>query len=97
LFKDYDCAGINWAVTIEGVSLQEGKKLFGGKPVFGGFPQSGVLDKGTREEVVAYTHKILDEAGQVGIMLGADCTIPTDIDDNRLEWVRQACIDYANK
>ena len=97
LFKDYDCAAINWAVTIEGVSLKEGKKLFGGKPVFGGFPQTGVLDSGTREEVVTYTHKILDEAGSVGIMIAADCTVPTDLDDNRLEWVRQACIDYAKK
>ena len=41
--------------------------------------------------------KILDEAGQVGIMIGADCTVPTDIDDNRLEWVRQACVKYAAK
>ena len=31
----------------------------------------------------------------VGVMIGADCTVPTDIDDNRLEWVRQASIKYA--
>ena len=30
-------------------------------------------------------------------MLGADCTVPTDIDDHRLEWVRQAAIAFANK
>ena len=30
-------------------------------------------------------------------MIGADCTVPTDIDDNRLEWVRQAAIKYANR
>ena len=34
-------------------------------------------------------------AGQTGIMLGADCTVPTDIDDTRLEWVRQAAVKYA--
>ena len=28
-------------------------------------------------------------------MLGADCTVPNDIDDTRLEWVRQAAIEYA--
>jgi uroporphyrinogen decarboxylase len=28
-------------------------------------------------------------------MLGADCTVPNDIDDNRLEWVRQAAVKYA--
>ena len=97
LFKDYEAAAINWAVHAEGVTLSEGKKLFGGKPVFGGFEQATVIYKGTREEVEEFTWKILDEAGQVGIMIGADCTVPTDIDDNRLEWVRQACVKYAAK
>ena len=41
--------------------------------------------------------EILDEAGQTGIMIGCDCTVPHDIDDNRLEWVRQACVKYAEK
>ena len=95
LFKDYRAAGYNWAVHAEGVTLSEGKKLFGGKPVFGGFEQATVIYTGTREELQAETWKILDEAGQVGVMLGADCTVPTDIDDERLEWVRQAAIAYA--
>ena len=97
LYKDYDIAGFNWAVHAEGVSLSEGKKLFGGKPVFGGFEQATVIYTGTREEVEAFTYKILDEAGQTGIMIGADCTVPYDIDDNRLEWVRQACVKYAGE
>ena len=95
LFKDYDIAGFNWAVHAEGVSLSEGKKLFGGKPVFGGFEQDTVIYIGTREEVEELTYKFLDEAGQPGIMIGCDCTVPHDIDDNRLEWVRQACVKYA--
>ncbi len=97
LFTGFDAAAYNWAVHTEKVSLSEGKKLFGGKPVFGGFEQTGVLYKGTREEVEAYAWKILDEAGQLGVMLGADCTVPADIDDARLEWVRQAAIKYANR
>ncbi len=97
LFKDYEIAGFNWAVHAEGVTLSEGKKLFGGKPVFGGFEQDTVIYTGTREEVERFTYKILDEAGQVGIMVGDDCTVPYDIDDNRLEWVRQACIKYAEE
>lgn len=97
IFKDYEAAGINWAVHAEGVTLSEGKKLFGGKPVFGGFEQETVIYKGTREEIEKFTYDILDEAGQVGIMIGADCTVPYDIDDIRLEWVRQACIKYARE
>ena len=95
LFKDYEAAGFNWAVHAEGISLSEGKKIFGGKPVFGGFEQTGVIYTGTREEVEAATRQILDEAGQVGIMIGADCTVPTDIDDDRLNWVREESRKYA--
>lgn len=95
LFKDYDVPVFNWAVHAEGVGLAEGKKLFGGKPVCGGFAQAETIYTGTREEVTAEVCKYLDEVGQVGVMLGADCTVPTDIDDERLEWVRQAAIQYA--
>ena len=95
LFTAFEAAAYNWAVHAEGVSLSDGKKLFGGKPVFGGFSQYAEIYKGTREELEAATFAILEEAGQVGIMLGADCTVPADIDDNRLEWVHQAAIKYA--
>ena len=97
LFKDYPAAAYNIAVYAEGVSLSEGRKLFGGKPVFGGYAQDTVIYTGTKEEVKEAAWKILDECGQVGIMLGADCTVPTDIDDSRLEWVREAAIEYAEK
>lgn len=95
LFTDFDAAAYNWAVHTEKVSLTEGKKLFHGKPVFGGFEQKGCIYNGTREQVEEYAFKLLDEAGQTGIMLGADCTVPADIDDIHLEWVRQAAIKYA--
>ena len=62
---------------------------------FGGFAQDTVIYKGTEQEVKEAAWKILDECGQIGVMLGADCTVPNDIDDSRLEWVRQAAIEYA--
>lgn len=96
-FTDFEAAAYNWDVHTEKVSLGEGKQLFGGKAVFGGFEQKGVIYHGTREEVEAYAWSILDEAGQVGIMLGADCTVPADIEDTRLEWVRKAAIKYAER
>ena len=96
-FKDYPAAAYNIAVYAEGVSLSAGKKLFGGKPVFGGFAQDTVIYKGTREEVKKATWDILDECGQLGVMIGADCTVPNDIDDDRFNWVRDAAIEYAEK
>lgn len=97
LFTEFEAAVYNWAVHAEGVTLSEGKKLFGGKAVCGGFAQNQTIYTGTREEVEAATFNILDEAGTLGVMIGADCTVPNDIDDIRLEWVRQAAIKYAAK
>ena len=97
LFTDFEAAAVNIAVYAEGVSLSQGKKMFGGRPVFGGFAQDTVIYTGTEQEVKEAAWKILDECGQVGVMLGADCTVPNDIDDSRLEWVRQAAIEYAEK
>ncbi|MDO5028594.1 MAG: uroporphyrinogen decarboxylase family protein [Bacillota bacterium] len=94
-FKDYKAAAYNWAVHAEGVSLKEGKEFFAGAPVFGGFEQNGLIAKGTKEEIKAEVYKILDDVGQVGVMLGADCTVPTNFDDSRLNYVVEACQNYA--
>jgi uroporphyrinogen decarboxylase len=89
-FIDYPAQIINWAVTVEGVSLLQGKKLFKNKPVIGGFDntKNGVLYRGSQEEIEAETVRLLAESGAAGIVLGADCTIPRDIDIQRLQWVR---------
>ncbi len=94
LYRDYDAAAFNWSVSAEGLSLAEGKKFFN-KPVLGGFEQQGVLYKGTKKEVEETTFRLLEESGQIGIMLGADCTVPTDIDERRYGWVKQAAEKYA--
>lgn len=89
-YVDYPAKIINWAVTVEQVSLQEGKKLFGGRAVIGGFDNTdnGVLYKGSKEEIEAETEKLLSEGDNVGVILGADCTIPSDTPLEHLEWVR---------
>lgn len=97
VYKDYEVKVINWAVVVERVSLKEGKKLFGGRAVIGGFDNTtnGVLYKGSKEEVERETKRLLEEAGTTGVILGADCTIPSDIPMERLEWVRKAAESYG--
>lgn len=97
VYKDYEVKVINWAVVVERVSLQEGKKLFGGRAVIGGFDNTtnGVLYKGSKEEVESETKRLLEEAGTTGVILGADCTIPSDTPLERLEWVRKAAEGYG--
>ena len=92
LFKNYPAKVINFASVVEGVSLKKGKALFGGKAVIGGFENTkkGLLYKGTKEEIQAETKRLLKEAGKTGIILGADCTVPRDINFERFEWVREA-------
>lgn len=67
--------------------------------MIGGFDNNpeGVLYSGSREEVEAETKKILDKAGTKGVILGADCTVPKDIDPVRFEWVREAAENTRNK
>ena len=95
LYTDYDAAAYSVAVNAEGTTMAEAKKLFGGKAVIGGFTQDGVIYKGTPEEVEKSTWELLDNAGQLGVVIGADCTVPTDIDDDRFNWVRDAAAKYA--
>ncbi|WP_019775762.1 uroporphyrinogen decarboxylase family protein [Streptococcus sobrinus] len=91
-FKDYPAQVYNWAVKPEGVSLSKGRELFGGKPVLGGFvnTQEGVLYSGSKEEVQARVKELLQEAGTRATIIGADCTIPSDIGAERIAWVKEA-------
>ena len=92
LFTDYPAQVINWAVGPEGISLAEGRKLFGGRTVLGGFEngKTGLLYTGSQEAIQNETKRLIAEAGKDALIIGADCTIPSDIDPERIGWVRQA-------
>lgn len=94
LFIDYPAQVLNWAVGPEGISLAEGREIFGGRTVLGGFQndKDGLLYNGSKEEIQAETKRLIAEAGTTGLVLGADCTIPSDIDHERIQWVREAAI-----
>lgn len=91
-YQDYEAKTINWAAVVEGVSLAEGARIFPDRALLGGFGNlpTDILCSGTRAEVEAETQRILAAAGRTGILLGADCTVPRDIDWNRFDWVRGA-------
>lgn len=92
VWKDYPAKVVNWAVYVEQMSLAKGKKFFGGRCVLGGFDnrKTGVLYSGTKEEIEEETKRIIQEVGTKGVMIGADCTLPSNIDIKRLVWVRKA-------
>jgi len=90
VWQDYEAKAINWAVTIEHLDLAEGKKFFGGKAVIGGFDNrlDKLLHAGTKEDIEVFTEDIIKKAGKVGIIIGADCTVPSQIALERLQWVK---------
>ena len=76
--------------------MEEGKKIFGGRCVIGGFGNgtADVLYSGTKEDITQKAHDILDRAGTVGVVVGADCTVPRDTDRKHFSWVREAISEY---
>lgn len=91
VWQDYPAHVVNWAVYVEGMSLPEGRKFFGCDCVLGGFDnrKEGVLYSGTREEIEKEAERVIAEAGKCGVIIGADCTLPSDIPTERLRWLRK--------
>ena len=79
------------------LTLQEGKRLFNGKAVLGGFDNTPgtILYTGTDEEIKNEVFRILDEAGTVGVGIGADCTVDRSVTLARMEMIRRAAADYC--
>jgi len=92
VFSEYPADVFNWATHVESIYLAEGRKYFPGKTVLGGFDNvsGSLIHTGTKEEIEAYVGDLLEETGKTGVIIGADCTVPSDIDLTRLEWVRAA-------
>ncbi|MDR3204247.1 MAG: uroporphyrinogen decarboxylase [Deltaproteobacteria bacterium] len=93
-YSSYPAKAVSWAVNVEGVSLLQGRSLFDGRAVVGGFPNTkgSILHTGNKAQIQDMTKRIIDEAGREGLIIGADCTVPSDINLRHLDWVRQAAL-----
>ncbi|MDR3131349.1 MAG: hypothetical protein LBU18_07360 [Treponema sp.] len=90
-FTGYKAKVYNWAVNVEGISLEEGRALFKGASVLGGYAnnRTDILNRGTKEEIQNFAEKIVRGFGKRGLLIGADCTVPGDISWDHLRWVRE--------
>lgn len=88
-FAHYPVKAINWASCVEHVSLAEGKLLFPNKGIIGGFDNttSGILYQGNKSAIEQATHSLIAQNGKLGLLLGADCSVPADIDFTHIKYV----------
>jgi uroporphyrinogen decarboxylase len=94
-YKDYPVNVVNWAIHENNLSLEEGKEIFKDKTILGGLDdRSGVLVNGTMEDIEKEVHCILDRMGTTKFILGADCTLPTEIEYSRIKKVVEAAKNY---
>lgn len=85
------CDVVNWGVYEAPLSLEEGRKLFPGKAVMGGLPnRSGVMTEGSKEQLTQEAQRLIEQFGPTRFLLGADCTLPTELPYERVRWLVDA-------
>jgi uroporphyrinogen decarboxylase len=89
LYADYPSHAVNWAATKHNLSLKEGHELFK-RPVVGGMGDRGIIVDGSPEAIQGAVREIIADFGSRGLMIGADCTLPTDIDVNNIRLAVEA-------
>ena len=91
-FADYPGRIVNSPLdlTTGRVSALEAAELFG-RPFMGGMDRHGVIATGGEAEIAAEVDRLLQEAPD-RYVLGADCTLPSDLDWDRI----RTAIDAAH-
>lgn len=86
MYVGYPADAVNWAVHECRYGLKDGRELFPDMALLGGFDdRSGVLVEGTREAIRDEAARIIREAGSRKLIIGADCTLPTELSHSRIK------------
>ena len=88
-YADYPSHAVNWAVTPGNLTLKQGQSLFR-RTVVGGLDNRGVVVRGPRHAIQEETRRLIADFGPQGLILGADCTLPTAIDLDHIRAVVEA-------
>ena len=85
-YLEYPATVLNWGVYERNIPLSEGRKLFGEDKVYlGGMDdRDGVFVDGTNKEIEETARKVVEEMGWKKFILGADCTLPTNLPSRRI-------------
>ncbi len=91
LYADYPSHAVNWAATKHNLNLKQGYSLFK-RTVVGGLNDRGVVVAGPAAQIRDAVHQVLDDFGRHALMIGADCTFPTDIDVRHIRTAVEATV-----
>lgn len=95
LYCNYPGDVINWASTAKNnIPLAAGKKLFN-RTILGGMDNRGLIVHGSPEEIQQRVHAIIDGFGTERLIIGADCTLPTDIKIENIRTAIEATATYS--
>ncbi|MBM4457462.1 MAG: hypothetical protein FJ011_06795 [Chloroflexi bacterium] len=90
LYADCPSHAANWAATKHNPSLKEGAGILR-RTVLGGMDDRGIIVDGSQSAIQTAVRKVIGEFGSTrGVMLGADCTVPTDIAVEHIRWAVEA-------
>lgn len=85
------CDVVNWGIYEAPCSVEDARKIFPSKAIMGGLAnRSGVMVEGTLEELAQAAKDAVARYGSTGFILGADCTLPTEIDYKRIRAMVEA-------
>jgi uroporphyrinogen decarboxylase len=95
LYANYPGDVINWAATApHNIPLTAGKALFN-RTILGGLDNRGVIVDGTPLEIEQAAQQVIKEFGPRHLIIGADCTLPTEIDIDNIRIAINAAHAYA--
>lgn len=85
---------VNWGIYENNISIEEGMKYFPESVVLGGLEhRSGIIVDGSLDDIKAEVHSLRRKMSGKPFILGADCTLSTDLDRNRVKTAVDAARD----
>jgi len=88
VWEDYKAPVISWSRQMDIMDIREAQKHFG-CTVWGGFDNrpDSFLYTASREEIEKETAFLIQQGGKQGFILGADCSLHDELDEERIRWV----------
>lgn len=98
-WKDYPAGAVSWAAYVDKLDVTQIREFFANRPAWGGFDNRtcGLVYTSTKEQIKAETKRLIRQGGHKGFMLGPDCSLPTDIDIERIRWIMEAAAEEAGE